>query len=57
MKGDGDASVSHRLLLLIVLQSTVAERSELQAAETKEAASGHQSWLTGKSIGVICLTD
>lgn len=36
--------------LLIMLQSTGPERSELEAAETKEEASGHQSWLTGKSI-------
>lgn len=40
-----------------MLQSTGPERSELEAAETKEEVSGHQSWLTGKSIGVICLTD
>lgn len=35
-----------------MLQSIVPERSELQAAQTKDEASGHQSWLTGKSIGV-----
>lgn len=32
-------------------------RSELQVAETKEDASGHQSWLPGKPIGVTCLAD